>query len=59
MYLPPDVVAAAESAGASTVILRTTFTGEDPDGRPVSVEAALDILLVKTRLRLPLVLRGG
>jgi surface antigen len=59
VYLPPDVYASAESLGASSVLLRTTFAGEDPDGRPVSAEATLQILLVKTRLRLPLAVRGS
>jgi len=58
VYLPPDVVDAASQAGVSSVVLHTTFSGNDAYGRSVSVEATLQIHLVKSKIFLPIIFRG-
>jgi hypothetical protein len=42
-YLPPDVVSAAESAGAASVVLHETFVGTACTGEPVQVTDELTI----------------
>jgi hypothetical protein len=43
VYLPPDVVSNAQTYSASAVLLRTTFSGQDPLSRSVSVQSDLQI----------------
>lgn len=43
VYLPPDVVAAARSAGVPSVLQTTTFSVADRCNRPTAVEATLQI----------------
>ncbi len=46
IYLPPEVVGNAQAYGASAVLLRTTFSGQDPFGRSVSVQHDLQVNFV-------------